>query len=437
MSASKALAITVVCAVGACSDDDIRAVAGGAPAVACPPGFADCDDDPGNGCEGALETSVDQCGACGRTCIAGPNAIAVCSAGDCADVCELGFGDCDGDPANGCERDLRTDLEHCGACSHGCTSACDSGACDLEVLADGQVGASFLLDEGDALVWVSRGSEEPGEADGAIRRIAKAGGAITTIAANQRRPTGIAALGEEVVWASYGDGGVANGAILRAPKTGAGPIVVVVEGIRTPVNVVLDEGWVYWSSFGSGPRSSDGGVFRRSLDAAEAPVEELAGGESLPFGLAVDETHLYWTSFGLGESTSSVKRLPKRAAVGTRPEAVVTRVAGASHPWSDGSGVLFGYHGVIARIDPASGEARPVLRGAMRPFRLWRTGEELHWTTLAPGGPIESSTPAGPVVSRGTGPHFPYDLVVDDKHIYWTSIATERGGPGALLRMAR
>jgi len=32
--------------------------------------------------------------------------------------CPPGRGDCDGDPANGCEADLSTDTDNCRACGH-------------------------------------------------------------------------------------------------------------------------------------------------------------------------------------------------------------------------------------------------------------------------------------------------------------------------------
>jgi len=43
-----------------------------------------------------------------------------------------GFADCNADPADGCEVDLREDLGHCGACGMSCADQCEtcsSGAC--------------------------------------------------------------------------------------------------------------------------------------------------------------------------------------------------------------------------------------------------------------------------------------------------------------------
>jgi hypothetical protein len=46
--------------------------------------------------------------------------------------CEPGRGDCDGDPSNGCEVDLRSDELHCGICGDACPSGakCKDAVCD-------------------------------------------------------------------------------------------------------------------------------------------------------------------------------------------------------------------------------------------------------------------------------------------------------------------
>ncbi|MEZ4394868.1 MAG: hypothetical protein R3A48_27645, partial [Polyangiales bacterium] len=93
--------------------------------VSCNPGFGDCDRDPANGCEANLNLSLSACGACGRTC-ATPNATPACAAGSCAIAgCNANFADCDRNPANGCEADLRSDPNNCGGCGVRGTEVCD------------------------------------------------------------------------------------------------------------------------------------------------------------------------------------------------------------------------------------------------------------------------------------------------------------------------
>jgi hypothetical protein len=103
---------------------------------ACNAGFGNCDGNPANGCETDLRTSPANCGACSNRC-APPNAAGTCAAGVCGlGACTAGFADCDANAVNGCEVNTATDLAHCGACGNLCrnfgpagSSVCTAGAC--------------------------------------------------------------------------------------------------------------------------------------------------------------------------------------------------------------------------------------------------------------------------------------------------------------------
>ncbi|MCY1018620.1 Ig-like domain-containing protein [Pyxidicoccus sp. MSG2] len=84
--------------------------------VRCPAGTADCDGKSTNGCEVDLTTDEDHCGACGTTCQDNDYAQGVCQAATCGNTCEPGYYDCDGNVANGCES----------------TYACQSTACTID-----------------------------------------------------------------------------------------------------------------------------------------------------------------------------------------------------------------------------------------------------------------------------------------------------------------
>jgi hypothetical protein len=102
---------------------------------ACIGDFADCDGDPSNGCEVDLSTSVSSCGSCGVPCPDVANAAPSCSGEQCSFTCNLGFGDCDGDPSNGYEADSSTDVLNCDSCGASCpnvanaASSCSRGQC--------------------------------------------------------------------------------------------------------------------------------------------------------------------------------------------------------------------------------------------------------------------------------------------------------------------
>jgi len=98
---------------------------------ACDAGFGDCDQDPATGCEAELALDAQNCGACGTVC-SFAHAAASCAANACVlGACEAGFGDCDGDAASGCEATLATDAANCGECGHACEAdeSCQAGGC--------------------------------------------------------------------------------------------------------------------------------------------------------------------------------------------------------------------------------------------------------------------------------------------------------------------
>jgi alpha-tubulin suppressor-like RCC1 family protein len=118
---------------------------GGACAIAaCDEGYGDCDGAAANGCEFDTRSDPANCGGCARTCPSVPNATPTCGASRCGYACVAGFGDCDGDAANGCETDLRADVTNCGACRNRCPFPANGGpACAGGVCGVGTCGSGF------------------------------------------------------------------------------------------------------------------------------------------------------------------------------------------------------------------------------------------------------------------------------------------------------
>jgi hypothetical protein len=117
--------------------------AGGACGFNCIAGFGDCDGNPANGCEVNLSNSAAHCGACGAVCTL-PHATATCARSACAiAACDAGFADCDGNPTNGCEVDTQTSAAHCGRCGQVCTFTNAAGACVAGACAIGACSALF------------------------------------------------------------------------------------------------------------------------------------------------------------------------------------------------------------------------------------------------------------------------------------------------------
>ncbi|MDF2695643.1 MAG: hypothetical protein K0S65_4026, partial [Labilithrix sp.] len=110
-------------------------VFGAQPRCSCPPGTEEC---PGHVCLD-LSRDVTACGACGRVCPSpGPDShgAMACVGGECKLLCAEGYADCNDNPNDGCEVNLKSDPRHCGSCSTSCTGvigqACIGGACATE-----------------------------------------------------------------------------------------------------------------------------------------------------------------------------------------------------------------------------------------------------------------------------------------------------------------
>ncbi|MFO0610451.1 MAG: hypothetical protein U0324_45240 [Polyangiales bacterium] len=122
----------------------------GSCAFSCTAGMANCDGDPANGCEVDTRTTVAHCGGCSNACLDRPHSTNACDAGRCLLRCDAGWGDCNNDPSDGCETDLTTSIEHCNRCGARCAvpggaAACVRGACVVA-----SCGADFADCDGSA-----------------------------------------------------------------------------------------------------------------------------------------------------------------------------------------------------------------------------------------------------------------------------------------------
>lgn len=81
-------------------------VDGGCAILGCLDGYLDCNGDPADGCEVDPRTNVDNCGKCGDACTVATNGTPICVDAVCEAQCDPGFLECDGDPSNGCEASI-------------------------------------------------------------------------------------------------------------------------------------------------------------------------------------------------------------------------------------------------------------------------------------------------------------------------------------------
>ncbi len=87
---------------------------------------------PTTNCSGVcrdLANDANNCNACGTVCTR-TNGVAGCASGACTlAACNTGFGNCDGNAANGCETNTGTSVTNCGVCGNSCQFANAAASC--------------------------------------------------------------------------------------------------------------------------------------------------------------------------------------------------------------------------------------------------------------------------------------------------------------------
>jgi hypothetical protein len=124
------LAVLPLC-LGACSSS--RRPAGTPPGASAPAPRPDAGGQVGEvaGCDADLRQDPLNCGACGRVCPSAERTLPVCLERECRQVCRVGYGECDGDPATVCETEVLRDPCHCSRCGRACSPGlfCVAGVC--------------------------------------------------------------------------------------------------------------------------------------------------------------------------------------------------------------------------------------------------------------------------------------------------------------------
>ncbi|WP_437682222.1 hypothetical protein [Sorangium sp. So ce131] len=423
-------------ALAACSSpSSVEAPPGGAappwvatpPEELCPEGFADCDGDRENGCEAALLTSADNCGACGARCAGGDGATALCAAGACVLACDAGRADCDGAAESGCEARTLDDARHCGACGVVCAAACWNGTCDAAVLAEALPVPTFLEVDTSGLYWSNQGAND--RANGSIIRLDPGGGPAAVLAADLARP-GYVALDEAAVYFAH-DGGIA-----AVPKAGGEPTELA-PGARGVAGLAVDQGTLYWIEVGTPPAFEDGALFAAPLDPGAEPTRvKLAVVPGFASGIALDEGHVYVTAAGTGEARGALYRVARDATASSAPERLHDKLDGPRALRAHGGAFWFTERQGIATFSPGAPVRRVVSDLPQTPAELAFDDTRVYWTTAREiDGQVQSARLDGSdLETLARYLSFPWGIAVDGTNVYWT--LAWAGGPatGALVK---
>jgi hypothetical protein len=357
-----------------------------------------------------------------------------CSQGPCA--CIPGFGNCDGEDANGCETDLSSGSEHCGACGHDCQGGdCIAGKCQPIELVAGTSAALLEIDATHAY-WATASTAtyqdgvmvfDPPQTT--VSRVPRSGGEVQVLASltDGRVPVGLRVHGTDCYWVEVGpywntpstiqvrpvDGSLPARALAtyptridtlavneehvfftvldstaylgdsrysvgRVPLAGGAVEILATEiAANKMTSLLLDEQRAYWIELGL---SAHGRVVTVPLGGGETTVFSDAHALSM----ARDETNLYW--LGGSEVSQDANAVWKKPLRGGQPFPLATEAATVSQIAANSSFVFFTENGneqaSIMRIAPAGGTPTEVARSELSAVaNIVVDDETIFWAT--------------------------------------------------------
>ena len=222
-------------------------------------------------------------------------------------------GGCDGSAAA-----LAMDPMNCGRCGHDCLGGdCASGVCQPITLAmEVEDAMALALDDGH-VYWTTDGA-------GYVRRVAKDGGTVATLASGQDFAWTIAVDTTTAYWVTNeNDGG---GGIHSAAEVGGALTALSTIG---GVGVAVDTASVYWAD-----GAMSGHIWSVAHDGGGATA--LASNLPMPWRIALDATSVYWTEPDAGR----VRKVPLGGGDPTTlasglQEPTAIAVDGADAYWTD------------------------------------------------------------------------------------------------------
>jgi len=231
------------------------------------------------------------------------------------------------------------------------------GGIPLELASGQQTPAGLAIADG-FLYWTN-------ELAGTVVRMAAGGGEIETIAEGQERPGPIAAAGVDVVWGNQGDN--VRGALMKGGTDGRAPVKIASDQ-KYPMGIALDEQTIYWTNHGTKKPDyfQNGSVMKmpRALPPAgeKRKRQVVARPQTAAQGIAVDEGWVYWTSFGGLTQSFCDAAVMRRRKRGGAPEVLVSDTRSAMSIAVDATHVYWveSFRSAIRRAPKGGGEAETI-----------------------------------------------------------------------------
>jgi hypothetical protein len=261
---------------------------------------------------------------------------------------------------------------------------------------------------------------------GAVYRVSKDGGAVTTLADFQKSPSSIAVDATRIYFNEQSSED-AGGAIVTLPIDADGGVqpTALYDLQDAPYAIAIDATNIYWTNRGVG--GATGAVMEGPL--VKGSITPLATGLNDPRSVDVDATYVYWAESG-APTNGQVGKTP----IGGGP---ITSVATTDHPTfvrATASAVFFFSASTLSIESVASDggvSAAAVL--TQSPGDLWANTQYLYYTTGDYPGTVNAIPLDGGAKVQVWGPQgVPYGVLADAVAVYWLD-----GVGNALWKLAK
>jgi hypothetical protein len=287
-----------------------------------------------------LDTATN-CGACGVVVPTRPNASPVCHSNAPALRCDPGFGDCDGNAANGCEAAL-TDATRCGACGVVCPGgqSCIAGRCAAAVrsaaleVAVGRGHACARLGDGTLSCWGKNyfGQLGDGTSTDRAQTVTPPVRDVVALAAGAQHTCAITRAAALWCWGANNEGqvGIPNASAVSTPQMILANVAEVAAGLAHTCARTVDGAVWCWGANDEGQLGDGSTLRRRTLTRVTLPPGLLPRQLGLGFAhtcvRGADGAVWCWGRNDLeqiGDGTRVARLVPTRARIGGAEELAV------------------------------------------------------------------------------------------------------------------
>jgi len=307
----------------------------------------------------------------------------------------------------GCDADLTTSSEHCGACFHACDGPCDKAVCQPVLLATTLSEPRGIAVDDEYVYWVNHAGAVMGAGD--VRRMRKLDGSEQTVLApNQFGPWDLELSEGYLYWTNR-----AGDSIGRVKADGSEAPSLIATSVLGPTDLVVGD-QVYFVA------STQGTIFAVDKTGMADPVPLVVGLQN-PEAITLGGNELFFTD----ATTGDVHRVPVTGgAASLFYDAAAAPAFQIAVTPSNAVWCAFGERAI--RYQAFGSTTSSVIGDGTECWGVFTEGERVYWTQEfygdGPVGTVMSAEADGTgLVGHATDQVGPTGIATDAAAIYWTS----------------